>query len=42
MSEKTCVCHENCDARECLLRRSPMLRRNSDESGGLDEEYMDD
>lgn len=40
-SKKTCACIEGCDARECLLRRSPQLRRRSDESGGLDEEYMD-
>lgn len=39
---KTCACHENCDARECLLRRSPELRRRSDDPGGLDEEYMDE
>jgi len=42
MSKKSCACHENCDARECLLRRSPGLRRNSDEPGTLAEDGMDE
>jgi hypothetical protein len=37
-----CACPEGCDARECLLRRSPELRRNDDECGSLSEQFMDE